>query len=374
MTSPEAATPTLTDRVVLGIRNFFTPGPRMIDEIECLVSIGLAIVLAHWLEARTVSWAAFTALVLMRGHVSETLARGIMRMIGTALGAGLALLAIPLAASSLPAQVVAAAIFGTAAMYGTLTAKRSYAWLLFGLTYEMILLDKLEHPSVDAAVLAQTRLIEVAAGTVACCFVSLLSTITARRFWPGPEAPAAVRIGWHPNAARHAVQTGVALGLLPIVHHFLTIPELWQASVTIMAVMIVPAASIGTSGLAPVSQRLFLRLAGCAAGALMSAAVLLIAEGSVPVLIAGMCLGVLIGRHIENGQTRLTYLGLQFTLAILVALVPDSYADIGIGPALARLYSIFVGLGIIAPVLLVCHAVMRPEETEIPADAGTGGE
>jgi uncharacterized membrane protein YccC len=114
-----------------------------------------------------------------------------------------------------------------------------------------------------------------------------------------------------------------------------------------------------------------MRLAGCAAGALLAAAVLLVAEGSVPVLIAGTCLGVLIGRHIENAQTRLTYLGLQFTLAILVALVPDSYADIAIGPALARLISIVVGLAIIAPVLLAWHAIARPSWSESDDGAAT---
>jgi hypothetical protein len=68
---------------------------------------------------------------------------------------------------------------------------------------------------------------------------------------------------------------------------------------------------------------------------------------------------VLIGRHIENGDAKLTYLGLQFTLAILVVLVPDSYANASIGPALNRLLSIFVGIAVLEPVLLLWHAAAR---------------
>lgn len=364
----------LPGRIRQEFHTFLTPGPRMVDELECVASILLAILLAHAIGAKTVAWAAFTALVLMRGHVSETLARGVMRLIGTALGAGLALVVAPYAAHSLPLAVAAAALIGAGAMYGTLTAKRSYAWLLFGLTCEMILLDKLQHPEVNSAALAYVRLVEVAAGTVACLAVSLFSTLTARRFWPGPPAPPTQRLGWHPDAARHAAQTGVALGLLPLLDAFVHVPELWQASVTIMAVMIVPAAAIGASGLTPVSRRLLLRVVGCAAGGLLAALVVVLAQGSPPVLITGTVLGVLIGRHIENGQTQIAYLGLQFTLAILVVLVPDDYSQASIAPELHRLISIFVGMAILWPVLLLWHAFARGGSAEAIDEAGPSSE
>jgi len=346
-----------------------TPGPRMVDEIECVASILLAILLAHLIGAHNVAWAAFTSFVLMRGHVSETLLRGLMRLVGTALGAGLALLVVPYAVQSLPASVAAAAIIGFVGLYGTLTAKRAYAWLLFGLTFEMILLDKLEHPAVNAIAFVETRLLEVAAGTVACVTISLLTTLTARRRWPGPPAAPATRIGWHPDAARHAAQAGVTLALLPVLHALFGIPELQQAGVTIMAVMVVPVSGLGASGLAPVSRRLLYRTLGCLGGAALAAATLFLAHGSAPVLIAGTCLGVIIGRHIENGGTRTTYLGLQFTLAILVTLVPDSYSDAAIRPALERLASIFIGMALLEPVLLAWHfAVPRRKAEEETAD------
>lgn len=342
----------------------------MVDEFECIASIMLAILFAHLIGAKTVSWAAFTALVLMRGHVSQTLGRAVMRIIGTNGGAALALLIVPYAARSLPAAMLAAGIVGMGAMYATLTGKRSYAWLLFGLTYEMILLDKLEHPGVDTMALAHNRLVEVWAGTVACLLVSLMSTFTVRRRWPASPVPEPARLGWHPHALRHSAQTGLALALLPPVSAYFGLPELWQASVAIMAVMVVPAAAIGRSAFQPVNRRIFLRTLGCLAGALMAGGIVLLAQGSVPILVAGTCLGVLIGRHIENGETRLTYLGLQFTLAILVVLVPDNYADAHIGPALDRLLSIFVGMAVLEPVLLLWHAVARGAG---PAEADKGG-
>jgi uncharacterized membrane protein YccC len=355
------------------LRNLLTPGPRMVDELECVASVLLAILLAHRIGATMVAWAAFTAFVLMKGHIAETLLRAVLRLVGTALGAGLALALVPLAKNSLPATMLCAALVGAVGLYGTLTAKRSYAWLLFGLTFEMILLDKLEHAALDTMAFARTRLLEVAAGTVACLAVSVLSTLTVRRLSPTTPAPAPTRIGWHPDAARHAAQAGLALALLPPLHALFAVPELAQAGVTIMAVMIVPVAGLGSSGLVPVSRRLLDRAMGCLAGGTLAAAILFIAQGQPAVLITGTCLGIVIGRHIENGAPRATYVGLQFTLAILVALVPDSYADAEIGPALTRLASILVGMALLEPVLLAWHLVApeRRPAAAMPADRGS---
>jgi uncharacterized membrane protein YccC len=167
-----------------------------------------------------------------------------------------------------------------------------------------------------------------------------------------------------------------------VLHALFGIPELQQAGVTIMAVMVVPVSSLGASGLAPVSRRLLYRVLGCLGGAALAAATLFLAHGFVahgaPILIAGTCLGVIIGRHIENGDNRATYLGLQFTLAILVTLVPDSYSDAAIRPALERLASIFIGMALLEPVLLAWHFLASrrkmAEGASEPVRDGLGGD
>lgn len=68
--------------------------------------------------------------------------------------------------------------------------------------------------------------------------------------------------------------------------------------------MIVPVAGLGASGLVPVSERLLHRAIGCLSGGAMAVVVLVVAQGWVPMLVAGTCLGILIGRHIETGTTR----------------------------------------------------------------------
>lgn len=327
-----------------------------------MASVLLAIALAHLFGAQMIAWAAFSAFVLMKGPVGETIMRGALRMIGTLLGATLAIWFERVSSGVLWQTMLATAAVGGIGLFGMLTARRAYAWLLFGLTFIMIVLDRLEDPAIDVKALALTRVLEVGAGTLACVLVSLASTFTARRLWPASPSPGAPPLGWHPHAARHALQAAAALGLLPLVYHYFAVPELAQAGVTIMAVMIVPVARLGRSGLGPVGNRLRQRAIGCMCGGALAAGVLFLAHGSMPALILGTCLGILIGRHIENGSTDRSYMGLQFTLALLVVLVPDDYANIAIGPGLERLASVFIGMAVLLPILIAGHLVRARSE------------
>lgn len=348
------------------LRALATPGPRMADEWACVASVMLAILLAHAIGATMVSWAAFSAFVLLKSDTAETLVRGVMRIAGTVLGSGLALAVVPYVARSVPLAMLAAGAIGAVGLYGMLTARRAYAWLLFGLTFEMILFDKIERPSLDTIGFAQTRLLEVVAGTIACTVVSLAAGALAGKRWWAERKPAPDRIPWHPHAARHAVQAGIAIAFLPLLHAIYALPQLPQAAVTIMAVMIVPVSGIGASGFVPVSRKLFHRAIGCIAGGALALVVLLAAQRTgglaTAVLVIGTCIGIVIGRHIENGLPRVTYIGLQFTLAILVVLVPDSYAAARIGPAIERLISVFVGMALLEPVLLAWHFLASRRE------------
>src|SRR5690242_4856843 len=75
---------------------FLTPGPRMVDELECVLSVLLAIVFGHLVGATNISWAAFSGYMVMRGHVSESFRRGVLRILGTTTGAALAVAIYPL--------------------------------------------------------------------------------------------------------------------------------------------------------------------------------------------------------------------------------------------------------------------------------------
>jgi uncharacterized membrane protein YccC len=360
------------DQIKRELTNLFSLDARLVDELECSLSVLLAILFAHVLDATNVSWAAYSGYMVMRGHVAESALRGVLRILGTCAGAGLAVTLAPLVLDHLAGQIVASATIGGATLYAALTAKRAYAWLFVGLTFEMILLDKIQHPDLAVTAFALTRMAEVFAGTSACVIVSALSTLTMRRRWPAPPRPAAARFGWHPAAARHAAQGAIALGVLPCLAIF-GLPELAQSSITVMAVMLVPVASVGRSGLVPVSRRLIHRMLGCVTGGLFAALVLFSSHGNAAILILSTFTGVIVGRHIENGGTAIAYSGTQFVLVMLVALVPDSYAHPRIDPALERLAGILMGLVVLEPVLLAWHLI-APAPKPSPEKAVSANE
>jgi uncharacterized membrane protein YccC len=371
--------PSAWRRLRQGAATFVTPGPRMVDELECAASVLLAIAFGHLAGAKNISWAAFSGYMVMRSHVSATLARGFLRIAGTGLGAMLAIWLTPLIVQDPALAALALAGVGGLTLYGSLTFRHSYAWLFVGLTFEMILLDQMRHPGEPLLAFAGSRSREVIAGTVACMLVSLASTLSLRRWWPATPPPLPQGLGWHSDAARHAAQAALALAALPFLGQAWREPDLAQAAVTIMAVMLVPVTSLGASGFAPVSRRILLRVAGCVAGAGLAAAFLFlahaapVASATAAVLIAGTVLGVALGRHIENGQTSLAYGGTQFVLAILVTLVPDSYADAHIGPALERLGGILVGILVLEPVLLAWRLVFGARRGDGQDRAEPGG-
>ncbi|MDR1989058.1 MAG: FUSC family protein [Acidobacteriaceae bacterium] len=341
---------------------FFTPGPRMVDEFECVASVLLAIAFGRLAGGQNIAWAAFSGYMVMRDHISKSLWRGILRIVGSVIGALLAFVIVPRVWSHTAASAVALALVGGISLYGALTRKHSYAWLFVGLTFVMILLNKLEHPEHVVEAFISLRLRETLAGTVACIVVSMVSTFTVRQRWPGPPSSPPRPVDWRSDVARHASQGALALVMLPFLWAAFRIPELAQGAVTIMALMLIPLGGIGKSGFIPVVRRIVLRVIGCVSGAAMAAAFLLLAgasaEMAAPLLIAGMMLGVMLGRHIENSESAIAYGGTQFTLAILVTLVPDSYLHAAFGPAVARLTGILVGILLLLPVLAGWHLVV----------------
>ncbi len=340
---------------------------RRVDAIECVVSVLLAITLAHWTGARNVSWAAFSGYMVMRGHVSETMLRGLLRIVGTSVGAALALALVPWATRGPATMSLALAAVTLPTLYAALTAKRAYAWLFVALTFAMIVLDAAEHPGAALRALVATRVLEVAVGTLACVLVSLASTLTLRRWWPAAAAARAVRQPWHPDAWRHAAQGSVAVALLPWIAQIVDVPEIAQGAVTILAVMMVPLTGLRAGGLRPVSARLGQRVLGCVAGAGYAGAVLLL-HVSTGVLVLAVAAGVAAGRLAENGWRARSYVGTQFVLAVLVTLVPDRIEQAAVAPALARLAGIAVGLAVLEPVLVAWRLLSRCEARARPGD------
>lgn len=331
---------------------------RFADETECLIAVLLAIGTSHLLGIRNIGWAAFSAYMVIRPSLPESLRRGGLRSVGTAAGAALAGWLAPFLLNSTVYLSVALALGGGASLYLATLRPHGYGWWLLGLTFAMVLLDGMEHPAEAIGAFAQARLAEVTLGSGIAMLVSagfkfarggrtaLVSVHTVQTvcaFSP----PGRQRV-----ALWHTLPGAIALALIPWVWRLFHLSALSQSSVTIMTVMLVPVAELAAPG-HPASIRLCHRFLGCGFGGVLAIGLLLLAQHSPLLLTLALCAGVMVGRHIENGALDIRYVGTQFALAFLVVLVPDHYTGLSIWPGLERLSGVLLGMVLLEPLLLL---------------------
>jgi uncharacterized membrane protein YccC len=85
------------------------------------------------------------------------------------------------------------------------------------------------------------------------------------------------------------------------------------------------------------------RFIGCATGGPAAAIALQLTHHLPIAMTICACLGVVVGRHIENSKSGVAHVGTQFALAFLV-LAPDTYSTPDLAPGLDRLFGILFGM------------------------------
>lgn len=332
--------------VAKDLRHFGCDRHRLVDELKTLTAVWMAILLGHLSGVQHVGWAAFSGYIVMKADVGESFTRGCMRVLGTCIGGIGAVLALSYVPLESIKQTLPLAMVGFVTLYMTMVGRYSYAWLLAGLTYAMIILAGLQTPT-QVERFASSRLLEVGLGTLACVVVSVVFSYSIGARWlskaRAPIVPEqrALRF-WQPLALRHALQGAFALAILSLCAGWNFDLDISQAAITILAVMVVPLDGLSEASKA-VSKRLMHRMAGCLLGGGFAAVLLLFSQGSQVMTLILVAVGVLIGRHIENSSLDMKYLGMQFSLAFLVVMVPDQYDYIDPIVGLKRLGGILLG-------------------------------
>jgi len=355
-----AAWQTLLARQARDFAAWPVSGGRFVDEATCLAAVLLAIGAARELGIGNVGWAAFSAYMVIRPDLGETVHRGGSRVVGTAVGVMLACLLAPAVSHSGIRMAAALALFGGICLYLALLDRRAFGALFAGMAFAMVLIDGMEFPDEALGILARARFLDVCVGSGAALLVRTIAAHIVRR---GPAASyalvpvtrrAATRL-WHPVACVHALQGAIALALIPWVWTSFHVRSLSQSSTTIMAVMMVPVLDTAIS-LHPTSRRMRHRFVGCGIGALFATGILILSHRSPLGMTLAVCCGVVAGRHIENGALDIGYVGTQFALAVLVVLVPDGDSGIDVHAGLSRLIGIVVGIALLHPVRHLVNA------------------
>jgi uncharacterized membrane protein YccC len=351
------------------VRAFSLRDPRALQAWRPVLSVAIAVAAAHAIGLKDSWWSAISAFIVMQEAFGPSVYRGVLRIAGTLVGAGLGLLLGPTMATHAVLFVLLMGASAWLGLFGALRYKHSYAWVLGLITFVMVMCEAVAAPG-DLFAFAGERVANIVVGTLACVIVAGLTEPRLLAWLAGRRTPAPAAAGAAASApaadrrtvALHAVEGAAAVVLLSIavlLHDLRSFP---QAMVTAVVVMIVPLGGGHAERLVSVTQRMVQRVVGCcAAGALAFALLPLIGQQPVWCQVA-LALGVWAGAYMQRGAASVSYAAVQFSVAFLMVFVQDAGWTVNGWVALQRLGGVFAGIMSLALVIFVSRVVARRRE------------
>jgi len=310
------------------------------------LAVALSVIAALVLRVDAPWWAAISAFVSIQASAPSSIERGALRIVGTAMGAAIAVLLSPWLIEDQVAISLALLIASAVAVLGLQVSSYGYAFMLGGVTFDMVLLVALGDPTSVLSV-ACNRTAEVTIGTVAAVLVSIVlsppADDTHHRSAPGWSD----LLGAQWPSVRHALRAGLGVMLVPWVWNFLELPNLSQTAITVAAVMAVQDTSADeVANRKQVVVRATHRMFGCLVGGSIGLAALSFSfESFLPWLVV-LSAGVWFGALIQSSKRGIGYVGTQGTVVFMMTLVQGFGPPESILAGIERFAGITGGLAI----------------------------
>ncbi|MBV8614381.1 MAG: FUSC family protein [Acetobacteraceae bacterium] len=330
------------------------------------LAVGLASLTAIWLRFADPWWAGITALACVGASRPASFATAAARVTGTAIGAVGAWLAAPWVANHLALAPPLLLLCSTVAVLGGEVTSHKYAWVMGGVTADLVLLGLLADPATGGG-LPLARSAAIALGAVVALFVAWL-VIPAGA--PAREAPAP---GWPsllgPNRylLGHGLRTGAAVMLVPLLWSWLAVPDLSQMAISLAAVMAVPdLSSDPDQANAVLRERGHQRLAGCFLGGAAGLGALALGLSALLPWLAILLGGVWVGASLQASERGIGYVGRQATVAFIILMVDGFGPPLSLVPGLSRFVGIALGVGLLLALLAVWPDPRTDSGTSFP--------
>lgn len=285
-------------------------------------------------------WAAISAWMVANPDRSAMWSKGAMRITGTIAGCFFGYWTVALAGEVTPVLLVAMAGVGALSNERRFSSRFGYAWILFGITYLMVIFAQLGN-SNDIFHFTLARAAEIITGVL---------TAMVAGFVVAPRVTAAS--GGAPRPAPEFTSGPMALigGIMPLVVAFgwalFDIPSIQQVMVSSLAVL---DRDVGT-----VHMRIAQRLGGCVLGAAIGLSMILIGVDDFPMWLAVFGGGLFVLSGLHQGGGRYAYVGTQGGIALIMTMVTGRGPPAVILPIIDRLGGMVFGVLLI---VVVSHVV-----------------
>jgi uncharacterized membrane protein YccC len=364
----------LTGALNTEFRSFELRGTRGIAAMSAVLSVTLAVLAAFLLHSDEPWWAAISAWMVTRSALAAALSRGAMRVIGSTVGAAIAVIVIGLFVyDPLPFCLCLFAL-AFAGLFGFATSRHGYAWLIGAITGNLVMLMALEQPQITFTI-AVNRVAEVTIGTAAALLVTFLlpDDIAVPSPAATPPKPPPLLFWTRRHAAEferwlrevwplvlHACRGGLTVMSLPLLVNWLAPLGPSTVAVTAVAVMAVPTTAVAEPDARTIIQRAVYRLVGCALGALLGLFCLYWVGTDFFLWLLLLTAGVWLSSQIQSGSTGIGYVGTQAGLAFLLSMIQGQGPPLSPTPGLDRFAGIMAGLSVLLLVTMALSLFRLP--------------
>jgi uncharacterized membrane protein YccC len=366
------------------LRSLEPGGPRGVTALSAALSVALAVLAALILHSDEPWWAAISAWMVTRSSLAVALSRGVMRIIGSAAGAALAVIVLGwFAYDQLPFCLCLFAI-AWVGLFGFAKSSHGYAWLIFAITGNLVMLMALDQPQT-AFTIAVNRVADVVIGTLAALLVTFLlpalpdipggSTVSSPNsvpllFWSRRHACEFERwLRENGPLILHACRGGLTVMVLPLLMNWLVPLGASTIAVTAVAVMAIPTTAVIEPDARTLVQRSAHRLVGCALGALLGLLCLYWVGSNFLVWLLLLMGGIWLTSQIQSGNTGIGYIGTQAGLAFLLSMVQGQGPPLSPIPGIDRFAGIMAGLTVLLIITMVM-SLFRLAPRTVPIRGG----
>ena len=327
---------TFADAIAQDLRSLGQEQGRNRRALATGLATALAVYAALLLNLEFPMWSGMTALTVTATTQRATVLKGVMRIVGTVVGALTATLLLGFIAGD--NWLLAGALFATVsyALYRSFTSAYPYAWLLGGITLGLILMDTMANASAGLHVAAY-RAAEIIVGVASAFAVGVLLLPAAS----DPEHDRALAVAPqvdHTVAVRTALEAGTGLCIVVGLYALFDLPGFSAAAVSLTRI-VDPNPELGR-------HRGFLRLLGCGLGAGAGLMMVSASIDSLPLFLCVIFVWCTIFGYFFAGPPASAYAGMQAGYAFIVAFAPSMLPPDTLEPAIDRFAGIVLAFAV----------------------------
>ena len=363
-------------------RSLEAHGPRGTQALAAALSVALAALAALILHSDEPWWAAVSAWMVTRSSLAAALSRGMMRIVGSTVGAAIAVVVLGWFVYQPLPFCLCLFVIAWIGLFGFAKSRHGYAWLILAITGNLVMLIALDQPQT-AFTIAVNRIADVTIGTTSALLVTFLlpalpdspsapiassSTTLPLRFWLRRHARQfELWLGENLSLILHACRGGLTVMVLPLLLNWLAPLGSSTLAVTAVAVMAIPTTAIRETDGRTVVQRGVHRLVGCALGALLGLVCLYWVGSNFPLWLLLLMAGVWFNSQIQSGSTGISYVGTQAGLAFLLSMVQGQGPPLSPIPGIDRLAGIIAGLSVLLVITMIISLFRLEPAPIVPA-------